>query len=177
MSGSRARRSAMTKPAVASTATAPSASAGADVQAMVRPPNEVSAIRPVTATDMSAIPGTSTLGRPVARAGCSRVIAATMASTAIGTFIQNAHRHPMVVVNQPPSRAGHRREDEDTADDGHVAATLPRRDDISDDGLREHHQAAGAEALDGAGRDEDGHRAGQPANDAAGQEERERHDE
>ena len=32
------------------------------------------------------------------------MIAAVMASTAIGTFIQNAHRQQMVVVNQPPSK-------------------------------------------------------------------------
>ena len=27
-----------------------------------------------------------------------------IASSATGTFIQNAHRHPTVLVNQPPSR-------------------------------------------------------------------------
>ncbi len=105
----------------------------------------------MTASAMKRMPATSIRGRAVARTRRSMAIAATIASTAIGTFIQNAQRQPMV-LGEPAAeqRPGDRGEDEDAAGEGHVAAPLPRRDDVGDDRLREDHQSAAAEALDGA---------------------------
>ena len=45
---------------------------------------------------------------------------------------------------------GNRGDREDGADQAHVASALPRRHDVADDRLRADHQAAGADALEGA---------------------------
>ena len=46
------------------------------------------------------------------------------------------------------------RETEDGAEVAHVAATLTRRDDVTDDRLRTDHQSSGTSTLDGATQDE-----------------------
>ncbi len=74
-------------------------------------------------------------------------------------------------------RSGDRGQREDTAHDAHVAAALPGRHDIRDDRLRQDHQPATAETLDGAPDDELGHGVGHAAHDRADDEERDRGDE
>ena len=55
-------------------------------------------------------------------------------------------------------RSGNRGEGKDSADQAHVAAALPGRDDVGDDRLRTDHQPAGTGALEGAEADQLAHR-------------------
>ena len=59
---------------------------------------------------------------------------------------------PREVVDEEAAeqRPGDRRDAEHRADQAHVAAALPRRDDVGDDRLRADHEPAGADALDRA---------------------------
>ena len=71
-------------------------------------------------------------------------------------------------------RAADRGHREHRADIALVAAALARRDDVGDDGLRQRHQAAAAEALQRAAEHQGGHRRRQRAGDRAGDEQADR---
>ena len=71
-------------------------------------------------------------------------------------------------------RADHAGEAEDRAEQPHVAAAFAGRDDVADDGLRADHQAAAAQALHRAERDEHDHGRAQAGQDRADQEDDDR---
>ncbi len=74
-------------------------------------------------------------------------------------------------------RPGDRRDAEDGADQPHVAAALARRDDVADDRLRADHQAAGADSLERAERDQLIHRLAEPRQHRPGEEDQDRDEE
>ncbi len=86
------------------------------------------------------------------------------------------HPPPGQVVHEEPAdqRADDARHPEDGAERALVLASLARRDDVADDGLGQHEQAAAADALHGAERDQLGHVAGQPGQRGADQEDDDR---
>ena len=86
---------------------------------------------------------------------------------------------PGKVVDQEAAeqRAGDRCDGEHGADQAHVAAALAGRDDVRDDRLRAHHQAAGADPLKGAKADQLPHRLREPGEHRAGQEDQDRGEE
>ena len=71
-------------------------------------------------------------------------------------------------------RADHAGQAEDGAEQPDVLAAFARRDDVADDGLRADHQAAGAQPLHGAERDELDHGRAEAGQDRADQEDDDR---
>ena len=71
-------------------------------------------------------------------------------------------------------RPDDRRDAEDAAEVALVLAALARRDDVADDGERRHHQAAGAEALQRAERDQLAHVLREAAEHRADEEDHDR---
>jgi len=71
---------------------------------------------------------------------------------------------PPVVLGEVPAgqRAGHRGHREHAPEHALVLGAFPRADQVADDGERERHQPAGAQALDGAERDELPHLLARP---------------
>ena len=88
------------------------------------------------------------------------------------------------VENPPPGqvvheeaadqRAEHAGDPERGAEDPLITAALARRDDVTDDGLRAHDQAAAAQSLDGAERDQLDHRVRQAGQRRTDQEDHDR---
>ena len=70
-----------------------------------------------------------------------------------------------------------RGDSEHGADQAHVAAALPRRDDVGDDRLRADHQPAGADPLQRAEADQLAHRLREPGEHRAGEEDQDRRQE
>ncbi len=85
-------------------------------------------------------------------------------------------QRPMQMLGQHAAqhRAADRGRGEHRADITLVAAALLRRHDIGDDGLRQRHQPAAAEALQGAPEDQRGHRRRHRASHGAGDENHDR---
>ena len=83
---------------------------------------------------------------------------------------------PGQVVDEHPAeqRPDDAREAEHRAEQAHVTAALARRDDVAHDGLRADHQAARAQALDRAERDQLEHRLAEAGQDRADQEDHDR---
>ena len=83
---------------------------------------------------------------------------------------------PREVVDEEAAeqRADHGRDAEDSAEEALVLAPLARRDDVADDGHRRHDQAAAADPLEGAERDQLAHVLREPAQRRADQEDDDR---
>ena len=73
-------------------------------------------------------------------------------------------------------RSGDAGQAPDAGEVARVAATFARRDDVADDRERQRHQAAGAESLQGPGRDQLPHRLRHPGEHRAGDEHHDRED-
>ena len=152
MIGSSARRSTMTNAAAASTSPAPNAHVSGESQpSSFLPPKSVKKIRHVVAAESSSTPRMS-IRFSAFLFGRVRVNQAMVnAAMPIGDVDVEGPFPGQVVheetAQQGPGDGG---EAEDGAQRAHVLAALLGRDDVGDDGLRQDHQAAAAEALDGA---------------------------
>src|SRR5271169_5392576 len=89
------------------------------------------------------------------------------------------HPPPGQVVDEEPAeqRTDDARDPEDGTERALVPAPLARRDDVADDRLCQHYQAAAADPLDSAERDQLNHAARQPRQRRADQEDDDRGDE
>ena len=109
---------------------------------------------------------------------CSLKITIRIASDADGQVdVEDPAPGELVDEEAAEQRPGDRGDGEHGADQAHVAAALPRRDDVGDDRLRADHQAAGADALQGAEGDQLGHRLAEAREHRAGEEDDDRRQE
>ena len=83
---------------------------------------------------------------------------------------------PGQVVDEEPTeqRPDHCRDAEDGAEEALVATAVARRDDVADDGDRDHEEAAAAQSLDRPKDDQLGHVLADPAQRRAGEEDHDR---
>ena len=113
--------------------------------------------------------------RGVTLGSLSAIEVTTSATMPIGRLMRKIHSQPRWSVNRPPSSGPATEETPKTAPkQALVAAALPRRDDVADDGERERHQAAAAEALDGADRRSSRRCSGEGTDTGADQEDHDR---
>ena len=99
--------------------------------------------------------GSRSCGRGVRAACLSATEVMTRATRPIGTLMKKIHCQPGPSAKKPPSTGPSTRgRAEDGAEVALVAAALARRDDVADHRERQRHQAAAAEALDGAEGDQ-----------------------
>ncbi len=175
MIGSAARRSCQTKAISSSTPAMPSAKIVGEPQAYSVPPQVVSRISAATP--------------PLSRHGAD-VVDAVARGRRVQVQLEDHDQDrddpdgqvdvedpapgELVDAEAAEQRPGHRGDREDGADQPHVAAALPGRDDVGDDRLRAHHEAAGAGALDGAEGDQLHHRLAQAGQHRADQEDDDR---
>jgi hypothetical protein len=112
-----------------------------------------------------------------------RAVSATASSAAPAMSRLGRRRSPGALKAQPmiasatrPADQGaeHGRQPEDAAKNALVAAALARREEIADRRHRGHDQAAAAEPLQGAKDDQHDHRAAEPAQRRARQEDEDR---
>ena len=176
MSGSAARRSCQTKAASSATPTTASPTIVAEPQAYSLPPQVVTRIRAARRRRRAA-PRRDSRSGGVLRTTCRCSRSATIDDgDRADRQVDVEDPAPREVVDEEAAeqRPGDRRDGEHRADQAHVATALPRRDDVGDDRLRADHQAAGADALERAERDQLLHRLAEPGEHRAGEEDQDR---